>query len=137
MLAKCDEPVKSSVLVLPASTTFADLKAAVAKAFDMKPDVIALYKFYGVAFGFDIVQFGVRGQAAAAASSGDAKSAPATPPAPTEPVPNDSEVLVDSGLRDKSVLFVRAPLSIKPSIERKSKKQREREVCTRTDCLID
>ncbi len=38
-----------------------------------------------------------------------------------------AQVLLDVGLRDRSVLFVRAPLDVKPVVERKSKKQREAE----------
>jgi len=98
VLVKCDEPVKQATLVIPASATFAKLKEMCAKTLDLKESVVARYSFFNVAFGHDIVPLGIKG---------------------------DNEVLVETGLRDRSALFVRAPVDIKPLPERKVKKVAE------------
>jgi len=96
-LLKCDEPVKNATVTLPAASTFGQLKEHAVKAFGLSAEAAARYTYYNVAFGFDIVPFG------------------------TKPA-GDKELLVETGLRDKSVIFVRAPNDIKPPVERKAKK---------------
>jgi hypothetical protein len=93
-----------------------------AVAFDMKLDVVSRYGFYSVAFGHDILPLGktdaeVYGCVWLLFGVADRRSADRSL----------IQVLVDAGVRDRSVLFVRAPLDLKPVVERKTKKQLEAE----------
>jgi hypothetical protein len=98
--AKCDQPVKEATLTLASSSTYAEVVAAVAKAFDLKEDVAKRYSLYSVAQGFDVLPLGKNKDKA------------------------EKETLAEAGVRTNSSLFVRAPTDIKPQKKRPKKKKK-------------
>jgi len=104
--AKSDMPAKEATIKIESKLTFADLRAAVAKALDIKEDVLTRYLFYSVAQGYDVLPVGKK----------------------------DTELLSESGIRNDSSLFVRAPTDIKPPKRRpkKKKKTEDKEEGTKT-----
>jgi hypothetical protein len=95
--AKVDEPSKEATIKVSATASVSDLRTAIAKATDLKSDVVARYTLFNVAFGYDVVAVGKK---------------------------SENETLSDAGVRDNSVIFVRAPADIKPPKRRPKKKKK-------------